>query len=170
MSRGLGHIFISLRQCRGDHIKARAEGIRALLSHGVELARGTAGSLRRRRTETRPRPQKATEGGVCVGSRGSIRGYELWGRLRKKACAGHCAMQRIGAAFRASLGSRGVTRVLPTNIREVGRLRKGETRNELKDWHGWYCVGSYRTSSSAAWRDKSSNADKRFSTRRGSHG
>ena len=50
-------------------------------------------------------------------------------------------MQRIGAAFRASLRSRGVTGILPTDIGEMRSLRKGETHNELKDWHGWYCVG-----------------------------
>ena len=64
---------------------------------------------------------KSDERGVCVGSRGSIRGYRASRRLRKKACAGHCAMQRIGAAFRASLGSSGVTAVLPTDIGEVRR-------------------------------------------------
>ena len=53
-------------------------------------------------------------------------------------------MQRIGAAFRASLGSSGVTAVLPTDIGEVRRLGKGqrETGHEqLVHWHGWYCEG-----------------------------
>ena len=35
-------------------------------------------------------------------------------------------MQRIGAAFRASLGSSGVTAILPTDIREVRRLGLGQ--------------------------------------------